>query len=355
MVFGARIWKTGIAVALSLYLSAWLAFTPPVIAAVAAIFAMQPSIYRSWRYFLDQLQTNVLGAALAMLAGMFFSNNVIAIGIVCILVILLCLRMRMEETIGLTLVTVVAVMEASGQWQFALNRFLLSLIGIGCAFAVNLLFFPPKPKAQFSAQIHAAFGTLSLLLRTAISNEMKESVFREEKTGLQAALHGLTDKYRLMEEEVQKLKGARFGKVRELVVYKQKLLVMNKGLEVLEAVEEHYFPSPRPAGTDERFDGHMEKLIKFHEHVLLRFDDKLKADSIDELEMEAENERFLTELFERYKDEPAGLLRLSVVAAAMYDYGHQIERLGKLVEHVHRGDEVKEPLDALLRSIRLKH
>jgi len=354
MVFGARIWKTGIAVALSLYLSAWLEFTPPVIAAVAAIFAMQPSIYRSWRYFLDQLQTNVLGAALALLAGMFFSSNVIAIGIVCILVILICLRMRMEETIGLTLVTVVAVMEASGQWQFALNRFLLSLIGIGCAFVVNLLFFPPKPKAQFTAQIHTAFGTLSLLLRTAISNEMKENVFREEKAGLQAALRALTDKYRLMEEEVHKLKGSRFGRVRELVVYKQKLLVMNKGLEVLEAVEEHYFQSKRPEGTDEHFDRHMEKLIKFHEHVLLRFDDKLKADSIDELEMEAENERFLTELFERYKDEPAGLLRLSIVAAAMYDYGHQIDRLGKLVEHIHRGEEAREPLDTLLRSIRLK-
>lgn len=357
MVFGARVWKTGIAVALALYISAWLNFTPPVIAAVAAIFAMQPSIYRSWRYFLEQLQTNILGAALALLAGMFFSNNVIAIGIVCIIVIIISLRMRMEETIGLTLVTVVAVMEASGEWEFALNRLLLSLIGIGCAFVVNILFFPPKPKEQFAAQIQTIFSKMSLLLRTVISNEMKETVFREEKESLRSSLKSLSDKYRLMEEEIKRLKGKGngFSRIRELVVYKQKLLVMHKGLEVLEAVDEHYFQAARTEAIDDYFDQHMEKLIKFHEHVLLKFDDKLKEDLTEGLEMEAENERFMTVLIERYTKQPEGVLRLSIVAAAMYDYGHQVARLDKLVEHDNRGEnEEREPLEILLKGIRLK-
>lgn len=357
MVFGARVWKTGIAVALSLYISAWLQFNPPVIAAVAAIFAMQPSIYRSWRYFLDQLQSNILGAVLALLAGMFFSNNVIAIGIICIIVIILSLRMGREETIGLTLVTVVAVMEASGEWRFALNRLLLSLIGIACAFIVNILFFPPKPKEQFAVQIQSIFSKMSLLLRTVISNEMKESVFRDEKEALRGGLKSLSDKYRLMEEEIKKLKGKRngFRRIRELVVYKQKLLVMYKGLEVLDAVDEHYFQAARTEAIDDYFDQHMEKLIKFHEHVLLKFDDKLKNDSSEGVEMEAENERFMTVLIERYTKQPEGLLRLSIVAAAIYDYGHQVARLDKLVEHDNRGDiEEKEPLELLLKSIRLK-
>ncbi|GGA15218.1 UPF0421 protein YgaE [Paenibacillus marchantiophytorum] len=357
MVFGARVWKTGIAVALALYISAWLSFTPPVIAAVAAIFAMQPSIYRSWRYFLDQLQTNILGAALALLAGIFFSNNVIAIGIVCIIVIIISLRLGMEDTIGLTLVTVVAVMEASGEWRFAVNRLLLSLIGIGCAFLVNILFFPPKPKQQFASQIQSIFVKMSLLLRTVISNEMKETIFREEKEGLRSALKSLSDKYRLMEEEIKKLKGKRkgFSRIRELVVYKQKLLVMYKGLEVLDAVDEHYFQTARTDAMDDYFDNHMEKLIKFHEHVLLKFDDKLKDDSTEGLEMEADNERFMTELIERSNLQPTGMLRLSVVAAAMYDYGYQVARLDKLVEYDHRGEaEEREPLELLLKGIWLK-
>ncbi|MFC5451377.1 FUSC family protein [Paenibacillus aestuarii] len=354
MVFGARVWKTGIAVTLALYISMWLDFSPPVIAAVAAIFAVQPSIYRSWRYFLEQLQTNVLGAVLALLAGTFFSNNVIAVGIVCILVILLCLRMRMEETIGLTLVTVVAVMEASADWKFAVNRFLLSLIGIGCAFLINVLFFPPKPKEQFAAQIQTAFSKMSLLLRTVISNEMKETVFRDEKVALEGALRALADKFKLMEEEVKKLKRSSFTSIRHLVIYKQKLLAMHKGLEVLEAVEEHYFQAARTPEINHFFDDHVERLIKFHEHVLLKFDDKLKADCSEGMGIEEENERFMSNLIGSYQERPSGMLRLSIVAAALYDYGHQIARLDKLVEHIHRGDEEKVPFDTLLKSMRLK-
>ena len=52
MSFGARVLKTGIAVTLALYLSSlFLNPQSPVPAAIAAIFAMQPSIYRSWKYF----------------------------------------------------------------------------------------------------------------------------------------------------------------------------------------------------------------------------------------------------------------------------------------------------------------
>lgn len=60
MAFGARMFKTGLAVTLALYMAMLLDFKSPVVAAIAAIFAMQPSIYRSWRYFLDQLQTSTL-------------------------------------------------------------------------------------------------------------------------------------------------------------------------------------------------------------------------------------------------------------------------------------------------------
>lgn len=138
-------------------------------------------------------------------------------------------------------------------------------------------------------------------------------------------------------------------------MYKQKLLVMSKGLEVLEAVDEHYFQASPSAETDVCFDDHMEKLIKYHEHVLLKYDDKLKDTSSDSLEIEAENEQFMVDLLERYREQPGGMLRLSIVAAAMYDYGHQIARLDKLVEHDHRGEtEEREPLEILLKSIRLK-
>ncbi|MGG2201323.1 FUSC family protein [Paenibacillus validus] len=338
MTFGARMLKTGIAVTVSLYISSFLHISSPVIAAVAAIFAMQPTIYRSWRHFLEQLQTNTLGAVLALGAGMYLSKDPFAIGLMCVLVIMICLKLKMEETVGLTLVTVIAVMEASGQWQFALNRFLQILIGIGTASLINIFFIPPNPREQFVAQIESVFAKLSLLLRTAVSDELKESVFRDEKRKLEDALGGIEAKFKLLEEEYKKLKGAKFSKIRDLVVYQQMHATLRKGLDVLEAVEQHYFQADRSEEIDKAFDRHLEKLIKFHEHVLLKFDEKLKETEPPEIErVEAESNRFMREMMAENRERPDEDLRLAIVAASLFDYGYQIGRLDKLVEQYHRG------------------
>ncbi|MBH5320309.1 FUSC family protein [Paenibacillus sp. GSMTC-2017] len=339
MTFGARMLKTGIAVTLALYISTWLDFSPPVIAAVAAIFALQPSIYRSWRYFLEQVQTNTLGAAIALLAGTYFSNEPIAIGVVCILVIMLCMKLKMSESIGLTLVTVVAVMEASGQWDFALNRFLLSMIGIVSAFVINIAFVPPDPRVQFNKQIHLVFNQLSLLLRTVISNEIKEKVFREQKQELADGLQSLTDKYKLLEEELKKLKRAKYRQTRQIVVYKQLLHNLQKGFEVLEAVQEHYFQSDRTPDMNKCYDQHLEKLIKFNEHVLLKFDEKVKPESWKSDSVEEANDSFMKNATNWYNEDKDGSFRLFIVAAAIYDYGYQTVRSDRLVERTESDDQ----------------
>ncbi len=339
MTFGARMLKTGIAVTLALYISLWLHLSSPVISAVAAIFAMQPSIYRSWRYFLDQLQTNTLGAVLALIAGSVFSNEPIAVGLVCIIVIMICLKLKMGDTIGLTLVTVIVVMEASGQWQFALTRFSLSLIGIVSAFLINILLFPPKPKMQFTGQIQSTFNQMSLLMRTAISDEIKENIFRDKKRALEDSIKSLSDKYKLLEEEQKKLKRAKFSQTRHLVVYKQMLNTLRKGREVLDAVEEHYFQSERSSELDQFFDQQLEKLIKLHEHVLLKFDENLKPNCMEAHVLLEESDQFIQQVLQYAAEVPENRLRLTIVASTMYDYGYQLERLNRLVEHYHKSDD----------------
>ncbi|MDQ1912818.1 aromatic acid exporter family protein [Paenibacillus sp. GD4] len=337
MAFGARVLKTGIAITLALFLAGLLHMTPPVIAAVAAIFAVQPSIYRSWRYMWEQVQTNVLGAVLAMTAGLLFSKDPVAIGLVCVLIIAICLKLKMEETVGLTLVTVVAVMDAAGDWHFALNRFVLIMLGLGSAFLINILFFPPNPRKQFIAQIHSVFAKMSLLLRTVISNEVKEVVFREEKEELERSIQSIADKYRLFEEETKKLKRGKVSHIRQLIVYKQMLLALQKGAAVLDAVQQHYFQAVRSPETDTLYDEHLEKLLKYHEQVLLKFEEKLKPDIRLAPSGGKENDRFIDTMIERYTANPEGKVRLAIVAAAVYDYGYHVGRLDKLV-----GREMKE-------------
>lgn len=342
--------KTGIAVTLALYVSSWLEFSPPVIAAVAAIFALQPSIYRSWRHFLEQVQANTLGAIIALLAGTYFSNEPIAIGVVCILVIMLCMKIGMSESIGLTLVTVVAVMEASGQWQFALNRFLLSMIGIVSAFLLNIAFIPPDPREQFNKQIHSVFNQLSLLLRTAISDEIKEKVFREQKQELADGLRALSDKYKLLEEERKKLKRAKYRQKRQIVVYKQLLHNLQKGYEVLEAVQEHYFQSDRTPAINQCYDRHLEMLIKFNEHVLLKIEEKVKPGSWKSDTVERDNDAFIRVARSQLAEDQDGSLRLLIVAAAIYDYGHQTIRSNRLVERKEAEEQDQQTMNMIRES-----
>lgn len=105
---------------------------------------------------------------------------------------------------------------------------------------------------------------------------------------------------------------------------------------MLEAIDRHYFQADRTEQTDELFDRHLEQLIKYHEYILLKFEDKLKPGANDSEPLAEDNDRFLKSAINGYDPQKSGQLRLSVVAAAIYDYGYQLERLDKVADQIHR-------------------
>lgn len=348
MTIGARVLKTGMAVALAIYLSGLFGFASPLIAAVAAIFTIQPSIYRSWQSVTDQVQTNLLGAIIAIAAVRLFGHTPIAVGLVCIVVILISIQLKMESTIGLSLVTVVAIMEANGQgWAVAIERFLMVLTGMGASFAVNVLVFPPRPRRQFTAQVHQAYSQLSLLLRTAISNEMKEQVFRQEKEKLHETLRKLGERYAVFEEERKILARTKKSHARQLLVSKQMIKTLQKGADLLDVVEEHYFASPSAGEWALRFDRQIEELSKYHEHILLKAEDKMKPHALIEPEEEHEA-RLVKELTSYILEDPDEHKRLVFVASGLFEYAYHLRRLEKLLDQVQQREEgtKREPEEA---------
>jgi uncharacterized membrane protein YgaE (UPF0421/DUF939 family) len=327
------------AVALAIYLSGVFGFASPLIAAVAAIFTIQPSIYRSWQSVTDQVQTNLLGALIAIAAVRLFGHTPIAVGLVCILVILISIQLKMESTIGLSLVTVVAIMEANGQgWAVAVERLLMVLTGIGASFTVNVLVFPPRPRRQFTAQVHQANSQLSLLLRTAISNEMKEQVFRQEKEKLHETLRKLEERYAVFEEERKILARTKTSHARQLLVSKQMIKTLQKGADLLDVVEEHYFASPSAGEWALRFDRQIEELSKYHEHILLKAEDKMKRHALIEPEGEREA-RLVKDLTAYILEDPDEHKRLVFVASGLFEYAYHLRRLEKLIDQVQQREE----------------
>ena len=105
---------------------------------------------------------------------------------------------------------------------------------------------------------------------------------------------------------------------------------------MLEAVQEHYFQSDRTPDINSSYDRHLEKLIKFNEHVLLKFEEKVKPGSWRADSVEEENDEFIKHARNGNNDD--GSLRLFIVAAAIYDYGHQTIRSDRLVERTDADD-----------------
>ena len=114
MKLGARVLKTGVAIVFALSLAELLNLPSPVFAGIAAIFAIQPSIYRSYLTILEQIQGNLIGASVAVIFSLIFGHHLVAIGIAAIIVIGLMIRFNLEKSLTLALVTVVAIMEIQG-------------------------------------------------------------------------------------------------------------------------------------------------------------------------------------------------------------------------------------------------
>ncbi|WP_153125645.1 FUSC family protein [Peribacillus tepidiphilus] len=339
MTLGPRVLKTGIAVTLALYICSILHLQPAVFAGVAAIFTVQPSIYRTWRQLLDQLIANIIGAGIALFSIHFLGDHPITIGLVMMVVISLSLKMKMESSIPLTLVTVLAIMSAPGNENllFTWNRFLIILIGIGSALLVNLLILPPKYKNHYLEQVQAVFQNLSLLLRTAISNEMTEKSFQEYSKKLKSDIQKLEEQYKLFDEERRNMAKLNPLDVREIVVFKQMLKTLQQGEEVLENIEEHYFQSKTSEEENHLFDHHLEQLIKYHEYFLLKYEGKMKEqeDQIEEDVMQ-ESAAFFERILELYLQNKDQKLRLLIIASSIVEYTFHLQRLNQLIEQYYR-------------------
>ncbi|MFC4324199.1 FUSC family protein [Litchfieldia salsa] len=344
ITLGPRALKTGIAVAISLYICAYFGLEPAIFAGVAAIFTIQPSIYRTWRQMLDQFITNSLGAIIAMFALIFIGNNPVIIGLILIIVILVCVKFKMEtNVISLTMVTVLAIMSAPGNedWLFALNRFLIILIGMVTGFTINLLILPPKFNTNYYQKSKDAFNKLSLLLRTAISNELTEKTFRENWDSLQKDLQKLEELYKMFDEERSKMSKVNRLNVREIVVFKQMLKTLQQGEKVLELIEEHYFQSKSNEDEDKLFDHYLEQLIKCHEYYLLKYEGKIKEGDIHTVTIhEEELKLFLDSLVDSYKNDSEQKVRILAVGFSIFEYAFQLQRLNHLLENYLRKETV---------------
>ncbi|MBO9130956.1 aromatic acid exporter family protein [Bacillus sp. 165] len=354
MKLGARILKTGIAITLALYASMLFDLPSPVFAGISAVFALQPSVYRSYLTALEQFQANIIGAVFAIVFVLAFGNNPFIIGLAAVLTIIVTLKLRLENTISIAIVTVIAIMEYQGAnfFDFALLRFVTIMIGIFSAFIVNLVFMPPRYETKL---YHKIVNNTEEILKWIRMNSRQASDF----VSLKSDINRMKDKmiklnhfYLLYKEERSYFKKDKYSKARKLVLFRQMLVTTNRSLDTLKLLhrlenELHHMPE----AFQHLIKTELDCLVNYHEQVLLKFIGKVKPQPVSEiLDEVCAGRQALLRSFMGYQnpddeDQYKLWLHLFPLISSIIDYSEKAEHLDRLIDSFYAYHKPEDELD----------
>lgn len=343
MQLGARVLKTGVAIVFSLLLAELLSLPSPAFAGIAAIFAIQPSIYRSYLSIVEQIQGNFIGAAVAVIFGLLFGHHIVAIGIAAIIVILLMRKFKLDNSLSLALVTVVAIMVYEGNdfLEFGLIRFATVMVGVFAAFIVNLIFLPPRYEIKLFKMIDSLQDDVIRWTRLAIRQASEHTSTKTALNKFQKRLSDVETMYDFFKEERHYSKRKRYIQARKLVVYRQMITTTKKSLELLQRLHKHEneihdLPNAFRNLIQERLD----YLLTYHEQLLLKYAGKLRPEhtkwTIDEEHLRDVDvmEELLQQIaFEKTREgeEEFSSYHLFYIFSRVLDYEENLEHLDTLI------------------------
>ena len=343
MKLGARILKTGVAIVLALFVAKVLHFPSPIFAGIAAIFAMQPSLYRSYRSIIDQVQGNIIGAVVAVAFGSIFGHEYVAVGLAAIVTLAIMIKFKLEDSISLALVTMIVIMEVQGEqfMIFGLIRFATVMIGVLAAFVVNLLFLPPKYEARLFTSINILQDDIIRWIRLAVRQASEHTSTKQSLRSLKVRYERVKTLNKLYKEERVYFGKKKFIKARKLVIYRQMILTTKKSIEVLNRLHLH---ENEMANLPERFrimiQERLDYLLTYHEQLFLKYTGKLKHEHttwVGKEEYLQRNEvmdifaKHIVLAHEDEKEEEFSSYHLLHILSRILDYEENLEHLDTLI------------------------
>jgi hypothetical protein len=193
---GARIIKTGVAVFVSLAVFHWFGSNYTAIsgyasfAAVAAILAVQPSVYKARELFRQQLLGNLVAGVVATVLGLWLPVNPLTMALASILVLGLLVKLKLTEAAGLAVVMVVFIMERPAHdflWYTAIRMGTISA-GMAIGFLVNRFIHPPDVTARAREEIREGAAEVDRFVERLIAAIPSPEHYQKEQIKQDAAL-----------------------------------------------------------------------------------------------------------------------------------------------------------------------
>ncbi|MDA8442149.1 MAG: aromatic acid exporter family protein [Peptococcaceae bacterium] len=179
MKFGWRIIKTGLAVALCVWIAQLLNFKYPFYSAIAAVIALQATLADSWRQGIIRMQGTLVGAITGYVFALVAVHNPWWTGLGLIVTLAILKAMRWTDAINIASIVFIAItINITGPpLNYASSRIIDTLLGITVAFAVNQLFFPPRYKNAVASSFQHArqqvITTFRLTVRSLLDAKLR--------------------------------------------------------------------------------------------------------------------------------------------------------------------------------------
>ena len=273
MKIGARTIKTGLAVALTVFLVNILETRIDVVeyniagmAAITAIIAMQPSIKDSLETFKNRIIATFIGTLITFILALTLGLNAFYLGLGSIAIILICLKLELNESIRFALITLVAVGTYNNDFNIMQVAYRVSgmLIGLTVSTGLNITFMPPDYTEDLKTKINDLRIKFENLYEDAINDIIREEkvekeIIKNNRQIIRDELDDTRDIYSLLIEDV-------LPKNKKMLKrYRRSINAIQSNLERLTAIHRSIVYMPRGS----QYSKIRQNLYKYLEYLLI--------------------------------------------------------------------------------------
>lgn len=344
MKLGARIFKTGIAIIVALFIAHQINAPGAIVAGISALFAMQPNVYRSFKTIIEQFQGNLIGAFLAVAMATLFGFHIVIIGITSIILISILQRLNLSHVTGLAVVTQLIIMDhQDGDFiQSAILRFTFVMIGVISAFVVNTLFLPPKFESKIYYQCLNISSDIFKWIRLEINGSTEFHAVKRDIDNIRNRIEKLEEQYNLYKEERAYTKKGSIRNLRKKIIFKETVLATRRAHDVLRKMhryENDIINLPEELKVQIKFE--LDELMTLHEELLMRISKKVPATKHDCQAIITEPyklnimDAFLEEINANPSDDYSKE-HIFVIIGTLFDYRDKLEHLDSITHSFYK-------------------
>lgn len=284
MRIGARTVKTGLAVTLTILLInileakvGNLGYNLAGMAAITAIIAMQPTIKGSLKTFRNRVIATFIGTLVTLALAFTIGLNAFYLGMGSIAIVLICLALKLNESIRFALVTLVALGIHHNGFEIMEVVYRVSgmLLGLTVSTGLNIVFIPPDYTDNLKGRINDLRLKFEHLYEKVINDLLREDkidkdTIKDQRQNIRDELDDTREVYSLLVEDIFLTRDSLPGNKIIIKKYRRSINAIQSNLERLTAMHRSivFMPGePQYSGLRQDLYSYLKYLLTLHQNI----------------------------------------------------------------------------------------